>query len=73
LVCGGKDIKYDFQRATPTVWVYYETDGDAGWYGVKLFPNKIDAERYKKLEDSAYGKIEEMRVEEPLPFEEEIR
>lgn len=53
-----------------TVWVYYETDGDAGWYDIKLFQRRVDAESYKKLENSAYGKVEELPVQEPLPFEE---
>jgi hypothetical protein len=53
-----------------TIWVYYETDGDAGWYAVNLFQTKQSAENWKKRENSAYGNVEPMKVREPLPFEE---
>lgn len=30
------------------IYLYYETDGDSGWYHVKPFKTKHDAEAYKK-------------------------
>lgn len=53
-----------------TLWIYYETDGDSGWYRVKLFHTKISADNYRKFADSAYGKVEQIDVQDPLPFEE---
>jgi hypothetical protein len=31
-----------------TVWAYYETDGDAGWYSIELFRTKESAERHRR-------------------------
>lgn len=45
-----------------TVWVYYETDGDSGWYRVALFSTVEKAEAHKKKRDSAYGRITVMTV-----------
>jgi len=46
-----------------TVWMYYTTDGDSGYYRIKLFSTKVKAERYKIQEGSAYGNIKEIEVE----------
>ena len=46
-----------------TIWMYSETDGDAGHYGIKLFLVKERAEEYKKNVASAYGELHEMEVE----------
>lgn len=48
---------------TPLLWMYYETDGDAGYYAVKLFMTKDKAERWKKHKHSAYGRIDAVGVE----------
>jgi hypothetical protein len=48
-----------------TIYAYYETDGDAGWYAVTLFSTKKKAEVYKKAMDSAYGNIDELIVDDP--------
>lgn len=54
------------------MWVYYETDGDSGWYAVKLFSTQTFALQYKTEKDNAYGNITEVQVDEiakPLPYE----
>ena len=45
------------------VWVYYETDGDSGWYRVKVFSTMEKAEAYKRKRDSAYGHVSVMTME----------
>jgi hypothetical protein len=46
-----------------TVWAYYETDGDAGWYSIELFRTKESAERHRRKVDSAYGRISPLEVQ----------
>jgi len=49
------------------LWIYYETDGDAGWYGVKLFRSKAIAEAYLVQKSSAYGHLDIINVNEEKP------
>jgi hypothetical protein len=50
------------------VWMYYETDGDSGYYAIRLFSSRKAAERYRKqLEqdtpvEAAYGHIKPVEV-----------
>jgi hypothetical protein len=44
------------------VWMYYRTDGDSGYYAIKLFRLKTSAEAWAKVERSAYGKVAEVEV-----------
>lgn len=44
------------------VWMYYETDGDAGYYHIRLFSSKTRADAYKKQVSSAYGEVDEIAV-----------
>ena len=46
------------------LWAYFQTDGDAGWYHVRLFKTKDAAERYRSLQNSAYGRVEQIMVED---------
>ena len=47
-----------------TIWMYFETDGDSGYYHIKLFSTKEKAEVYKLEEDNAYGRIGEVTINE---------
>lgn len=44
------------------VWMYSETDGDAGEYAIRLFSTKEKAEAWKKKQHSAYGHIQQAVV-----------
>jgi ssDNA-binding Zn-finger/Zn-ribbon topoisomerase 1 len=44
------------------VYMYYETDGDAGYYAIKLFNSHEVAEAYKRQKNNAYGDISEMII-----------
>ena len=46
-----------------TIWMYYVTDGDSGYYGIRLFKTKAAAEAYKRQRNDAYGLVKEMKVE----------
>ena len=46
------------------VWMYYETDGDSGYYNIELFITRAMANMHKKMKHSAYGKVEEIEVKE---------
>ena len=48
---------------TMTIWMYYATDGDSGYYGIRLFKTKAAAEAYKRERNDAYGLVKEMKVE----------
>jgi hypothetical protein len=39
------------------VWMYYQSDGDSGYYNIKLFYTKEQAEAYKSKTRNAYGQI----------------
>lgn len=45
-----------------TVWMYYTTDGDSGYYSIKLFATQAAAEKYSKKLNNAYGNITEVAV-----------
>lgn len=45
------------------VWMYYETDGDAGYYRITLFSTNAKAIAYQKLLNNAYGHIDPINVE----------
>jgi hypothetical protein len=47
-----------------TIWMYYETDGDSGYFNIKLFTNQNAAMRWKALKYSGYGKVESIEVSE---------
>ena len=44
------------------IWMYFRTDGDCGYYAIRLFYKKKDAIAYMKSERSAYGNIEEIEI-----------
>jgi hypothetical protein len=47
------------------VWMYFETDGDAGYYIIRLFTTQEKAEAYKQSRpevERAYGKVQEVLV-----------
>lgn len=44
------------------VWMYYETDGDAGYYGIMLFSTKEKAQAYYDKHNKGYGIITEIEV-----------
>ena len=46
-----------------TVWMYYETDGDSGYYSIQLFSTEAKAEAYRKRKQSAYGGVEQIVVQ----------
>lgn len=46
-----------------TIYMYYETDGDSGYYSIRLFTTEQKALNYKEKMKSAYGHIKEMKVE----------
>lgn len=45
------------------VWMYYETDGDSGYYRIKLFSTEKKAEAYKKKINSAYGAVTSVMID----------
>ena len=48
-----------------TVWMYFTTDGDAGYYRIALFTSRAKAEAWMKAcreRDGAYGRVEEIAV-----------
>jgi len=45
------------------VWMYYETDGDSGFYSIKLFSTEKKAREYAKKKNDSYGNIGELTVE----------
>ena len=49
------------------MWIYYETDGDAGWYSVRLFKHEAKAREYKEKLHDAYGHVEEITVDDAQP------
>lgn len=46
------------------VWMYYETDGDAGYYAIKLFFTKTAAEKYKREKNDAYGHVDSIFIKQ---------
>jgi hypothetical protein len=42
--------------------MYYETDGDSGFYAIKLFTSEKKAETYKLDKNSAYGVIKKVEI-----------
>ena len=48
--------------------MYYETDGDAGYYHVKLFCYKEQAQAYQKKRGDSYGRVSEVEVDEGMPI-----
>lgn len=49
-----------------SMFVYYETDGDSGWYSVKLFTSRLEAEKYHKRKGDAYGHTAEIAVDDEV-------
>lgn len=49
------------------IWVYYETDGFFGWYGVKLFTSKAVAEAYQIKKNDDYGHLDTINVNDEKP------
>lgn len=43
--------------------MYYETDGDSGYYHIKLFSSETLAEAYKRWKDDSYGGIAQVEVD----------
>ncbi len=57
------------------MWIYCETDGDAGYYNVRLFSSKELAEAYKTKKSDPYGCLVEIQPDaeaetKPLPYED---
>jgi len=50
-----------------SVFMYHETDGDAGSYEITLFSTKAKAEAYQIEKHSAYGQVDEIKVDEKVP------
>jgi ssDNA-binding Zn-finger/Zn-ribbon topoisomerase 1 len=48
------------------MFMYYETDGDSGYYNIKLFTSRLEAEKYHKAKGDAYGHTTEIEVDEGL-------
>lgn len=44
------------------VWVYFETDGDSGWYHVTVFGSEKGANDHKKARKSAYGNVRKLKL-----------
>lgn len=56
------------------MWIYYETDGDSGWYSVKLFSSQQFAMQYKNDKGDAYGCVEEIPVDNiKAPIYEDVK
>jgi len=56
-------LRLDSEREAMNIWMYYETDGDSGYYGVRLFATEATAQRYReKQRGNAYGNIKSMEV-----------
>ncbi len=47
------------------IYICCHTDGDAGWYRIRLFSTKEKAEALKKRDGSAYFEIHEEEVDRP--------
>jgi|GraSoiStandDraft_4_1057263.scaffolds.fasta_scaffold00110_55 hypothetical protein len=45
-----------------TVWMYFHTDGDSGYYAIKLFTTRAKAEAWSKANPDAYARITEIKV-----------
>lgn len=56
------------------VWMYYETDGDSGYYGVRLFASETAAQRYreKQRDGQSYGRIKSVKVQLEVERDEVI-
>lgn len=48
------------------MWIYYETDGDAGWYNVRLFSTEHLANQYRLHRQSAYAHVAEIEVDKEV-------
>lgn len=47
-----------------TVWMFYDTDEDSGYYDIRLFSTKEKAlASYKRNHNEGYSKIEEIEVD----------
>jgi hypothetical protein len=44
------------------VWMYYETDGDSGYYRIRLFDTEEKAKTFQKEHGTAYGHVKHMMV-----------
>lgn len=44
------------------VWMYYTTDGDSGYYRVKLFSSKRKAEAYLAAHQHGYSHVDAVEV-----------
>jgi len=61
--CFKASVSLDSEREAMNIWMYYETDGDSGYYGVRLFATEATAQRYReKQRGNAYGHIKSMEV-----------
>ncbi len=49
-----------------TLWMFFRTDGDSGYYAIKLFRSKEKAQEWlrKKENNDGYGNITEIEVTE---------
>lgn len=50
------------KAAAATVWMYYSTDGDSGYYNIRLFRTQESALAYKISLNDAYGNISSFKV-----------
>ncbi len=42
--------------------MYYETDGDSGYYAIELFATEAGAVNWKRQQKSAYGRIKRVKI-----------
>lgn len=48
------------------MFMYYETDGDSGFYNIELFSSRLEAEKYHKKTASNYGNVCEIEVDKEV-------
>lgn len=48
------------------MFVYYETYDGSGWYAIKLFTSRLEAEKYHKRKGDAYGHTDEILVDDEV-------
>ncbi len=46
------------------MWMYYETDGDSGYYNIKIFRHEESAKEFHEATKNAYGNLTQIGFEE---------
>lgn len=44
------------------IWMLYDTDGDGGYYNIRLFHTQAAAEAYRKAKGTSYSSIKKIEV-----------